>query len=288
MVTFILNNAPFWRWLFNGPFGLLATLYPPGIGIRLGEYNIGVTSLLESPMKKISLILLVILLAACNGVEEAVITATADPVAEIVETETAEPTSTNTPEPTATETAVPTETATPTSTPTETPTSTPTETPTPSATPTNTPVPPPTQSPVTNTPVRPPTPDVPLYPRTPIQPWDQGVLLNSVNSMPDKIQVFIEYLFNGPNGCGAAGALYGHFEGLPAFTDVPVEWQSRYREYRLILHETRITMAPIMEQCDDYNEIKYLLSDEQRQSIADALTALKGRSAALIAAVQAG
>jgi hypothetical protein len=43
-----------------------------------------------------------------------------------------------------------------------------------------------------------------------------------------------------------------------------------------------------MEQCDDYNEIKYLLSDEQRQSIADALTALKGRSAALIAAVQAG
>jgi hypothetical protein len=244
-------------------------------------------------MKKFFLILTILVLAACdNTPPETQNTPTPIPVEEeVAEVATLEPTPTNSPEPSATatetETPIPSPTSTNTPTPTNTPTSTPTDTPTPSATPTNTPIPPTPLPTETYTPTPPPIPEIPVYPNTPTQPWDQGIFSNHVHIVADTVHRFYDYFGNVTTGSTGYcyeywGTYYDKWEHAPAFTDVPPEWQGRYTEYRSILYDLRIAVLPVSDVCEGGGGF---LDEETEQATLAALASLDGRAAQLASTV---
>ncbi|MCB0007402.1 MAG: hypothetical protein KDE04_13145 [Anaerolineales bacterium] len=240
------------------------------------------------------LVLVVILFAVACGnqppvAEVAVVpttVATSSPETEPSDTPAPTATAENTPTATATETASPTATATATPTATATETSTPTETTTPTETATNTPVP------ATATPIPPPptpVPQVPLYPNTPTVAWDLPTFLSSVSQTKDSLDRFYYYfglVANGQMGsCSHFWGFYATWEGQPAFTDVPSEWRAAYTEYRLILHEIRLTTDPITQVCINQGGT---VPPETDQSILAATGALVTRIKDLANSVGAG
>lgn len=191
-----------------------------------------------------------------------IVTEATDQVATEMPTETTTftpvPTRTSLPSPTATQTATNTSTNTATPVPSFTPSPIPTNTPTFTPTETSTIVPTlmPTLPPVTNTPEPLPTLEIssaPLYPNTPIQPWDQGVFAQAISAYQVSIEEFYHYfggvVTGGPGRCGRYWHFYSQWENSPGFSDVPEEWAVSYYQYRQALEDLRIAILPITNVC---------------------------------------
>jgi hypothetical protein len=124
---------------------------------------------------------------------------------------------------------------------------------------------------------------------TPTQPWDQGAFINAVVSSRISIHEFHDYFGTVANGvtgnCFTHWNFYSTWEHMPAFTDVPPEWQTRYTEYRAILHELRIAFTPISDVCASGGGFIPPATD---QLILSAVAGLRARAEQLEAAVLAG
>lgn len=246
--------------------------------------------------KNIFLIGCCLFLVACtpaNNNQKTTNDVTVTAISEIVQiTNTLVPTETSTLTPSTTPTMSPSPTSTPSATPTQTatPSPTPTATYTPSTTPTPTNTPTATAVPATNTPLPTPTPalpEVPLYPQTPIQPWDINAFKVAVATTEESTHNFHDYfggVAKGEQGnCYRFFEFYGTWERQPAFTDVPSDWQVYHHEYRAILHELRMAIAPITEVCANNGGT---VSDEADQRILASLENLRSRLEQLQTAVQ--
>lgn len=155
-----------------------------------------------------------------------------------------------TPTLTDTPSTTPSSTHTPSRTPTSTPSFTPTESPTPTETST------PTRPPATPTPVPTATatlPPAPLYPNTPLQPWEREAFLQALQDSREAVQGFYDYfgpVVGGQQGnCNAYWGYYGRWESRPGFTEVPDDWYPLYYRYRVILDNVRTLTDPITKVC---------------------------------------
>ncbi|MFZ0547310.1 MAG: hypothetical protein WAM60_17830 [Candidatus Promineifilaceae bacterium] len=112
---------------------------------------------------------------------------------------------------------------------------------------------------------------------------------NSVFTMEGTLHQLQDYLGEMSDGrtgaCAFTWGYYGTFENLPAFTDVPAEWQSRYMEYRSILNETRIVMIPMVDACIEYNTPTFTLPQSTIQSMLPTVANLRVRVETLAANV---
>ncbi|MBN1314380.1 MAG: hypothetical protein JXA42_02890 [Anaerolineales bacterium] len=208
---------------------------------------------------RIHLLLLVLLLAACNPssetrvdttpAEELAAAPSATPTKEPTETPTETPTSTHTP----TDTPEPTNTSTPTETPTETPSPTHTPSPTLTPSPTYTPSPTPSNTPIPPTPV-PPRPEAHLFATTIIEPFSRDSFIHELQELKTN---FVD--LNEKCDLISFGriALCHPFQGFHSimtsnrlgFTDVPDSYYALYHEYRSIIQQAVAVSQEIEDVC---------------------------------------
>jgi hypothetical protein len=103
-------------------------------------------------------------------------------------------------------------------------------------------------------PAPPGQPVAPLYPKSPIQPWDKDAFVRAVGASRDTTKAFLADFTE-----IAAGKLgdcsyymwkfYSQWEAQPGFTDVPAEWYAQYYSYRTTLENLRVTVEPISNLC---------------------------------------
>ena len=203
--------------------------------------------------RKLSLLVLPLLIAACNNppatptvapsATPLPATATATPVPP---TATVEPSLT--PSPTATER--PTQTLTPTPADTDTPT--------PSATAPRPTAPPATAVPTaTNTQAR---VDAPVFPSTGIGAWDSADFRREIGELYNNTQAYRNNLQTVLDGLKVSScrALFTYtdelYHGQRGYSDVPDAWYPAYYEYRTMVTNAFVGLAPIAVNCPRVRE----------------------------------
>jgi hypothetical protein len=107
--------------------------------------------------------------------------------------------------------------------------------------------------------------------------------------MSSSIHEFHDYFGRVANGalgfCQHVWGYENNWKGLPAFTNVPTEWQTYHSEYRSILYQLIIAISPILEVCIEGGGI---VPPSVDQVILANIASLRARAEQLEAAVLAG
>jgi len=105
------------------------------------------------------------------------------------------------------------------------------------------------------TPAAPPgQPVAPLYPKSPIRPWNREEFIKALIASKDAVAAFradfVEIAAGKMGDCSIYfWKFYSQWELQPGFTDVPVNWYPLYYQYRQALDNVRTATWPISEIC---------------------------------------